>query len=61
MFHLIYTRSNTEYYKGERLNHIVDSFYHLLDNFMKINPEMWSGYCYYSYNVSLPEPEVEKN
>mgnify|MGYP000689870206 CR=1 FL=1 len=25
---------NTEYYKGEPLNHIVDSIYQLLDNFI---------------------------
>ena len=48
---------NSEYYKGERLNHIVDSIYHLCNNYIEKNP-LYPN-LYDSYNVSLLE--IEKN
>ena len=48
---------NSEYYKGERLNHIVDSIYHLCNNYIEKNPLYQN--LYDSYNVSLLE--IEKN
>ena len=47
----------SEYYKGERLNHISDSFYHLCNNYIKENVIFPNPYD--SYNVSLVE--IEKN
>ena len=48
---------NSEYYKGERLNHIVDSIYYLCNNYIKKN--LFYPNPYDSYNVSLIE--IEKN
>ena len=48
---------NSEYYKGEPLTQIVDSIYHLCNNYIKTHTEFPNPYD--SYNVSLLE--IEKN
>ena len=50
---------SSEYYKGEPLNHIVDSMYHLLDNFIEKN-DTWP-YKMDTHNCSLPSREKNRN
>ena len=49
---------NVEYYKGEPLNHIVDSIYHLLDNFIEKN-DSWPPNID-THNCSLPSREKSR-
>ena len=57
---IIITRlRSSEYYKGEPLNHIVDSMYHLLDNFIEKN-DTWP-YKMDTHNCSLPSREKNRN
>jgi len=42
---------SVEYYKGEPLNHIIDSMYHLLDNFIVKNKD---GFSFDTHNCSIP-------
>ena len=49
---------SSEYYKGEPLNHIVDSMYHLLDNFIEKNDE-WPP-TMDTHNCSLPSREKSR-
>jgi|TARA_B100000315_G_scaffold186310_1_gene175670 hypothetical protein len=49
---------NSEYYKGEPLNHIVDSMYHLLDNFIEKNDD-WPP-TMDTHNCSLPSREKSR-
>ena len=49
---------SSEYYKGEALNHIVDSMYHLLDNFIEKNDEV---HTIETHNCSLPSREKNRN
>ena len=49
---------NVEYYKGEPLNHIVDSIYHLLDNFIEKN-DSWPPNID-THNCSLPSREKNR-
>ena len=50
---------SSEYYKGEPLNHIVDSMYHLLDNFIEKNDTC--PYKMDTHNCSLPSREKNRN
>ena len=50
---------SSEYYKGEALNHIVDSMYHLLDNFIEKN-DGWP-HMIETHNCSLPSREKNRN
>ena len=50
---------SSEYYKGEALNHIVDSMYHLLDNFIEKN-DGWP-HMIDTHNCSLPSREKNRN
>ena len=50
---------SSEYYKGEPFNHIVDSMYHLLDNFIEKN-DTWP-YKMDTHNCSLPSREKNRN
>ena len=45
---------SSEYYKKEPLNHIVDSMYHLLDNFIEKND---GAHMIETHNCSLPSRE----
>ncbi len=57
---IIITRlRSSEYYKGEPLNHIVDSMYHLLDNFIEKN-DTWP-HMMDTHNCSLPSREKNRN
>ena len=47
---------NTEYYKGEPLNHIVDSIYHLLDKFIVTYDNEFPHFMD-THNCSLPSRE----
>jgi len=49
---------STEYYKGEPLNHIVDSHYHLLNNFIE-KYDTWP-HNFDTYNCSLPSREKKR-
>jgi len=49
---------SSEYYKGEPLNHIVDSMYHLLDNFIEKNDD-WPP-TMDTHNCSLPSREKSR-
>lgn len=49
---------SSEYYKGEPLNHIVDSMYHLLDNFIEKNDD-WPP-TMETHNCSLPSREKSR-
>ena len=49
---------NSEYYKGEPLTQIVDSIYHLCNNYIKTHTEYPNPYD--SYNVSLLEIEKSR-
>ena len=56
---IIITRlRSSEYYKGEPLNHIVDSMYHLLDNFIE-KIDTWP-YKMDTHNCSLPSREKNR-
>lgn len=49
---------SSEYYKGEPLNHIVDSMYHLLDNFIEKNDDRPPTMD--THNCSLPSREKSR-
>lgn len=51
---------NTEYYKGEPLNHIVDSIYQLLDNFI-VEYDTEEPVSIETHNCSLPSREKNRN
>ncbi len=51
---------NSEYYKGESLNHIVDSIYYLLNNYIEKNDTEWP-YKFETHNCSLPSREKNRN
>ena len=57
---IIITRlRNSEYYTGEPLNHIVDSIYHLLNNYIKTTYK-WpftESFTIDTHNCSLPVRE----
>ena len=50
---------NSEYYKGESLSHIVDSIYHLLNNYIEQNDKVWP-YRFETHNCSLPSREKSR-
>ena len=50
----------SEYYKGESLNHIVDSIYYLLNNYIEKNDTEWP-YKFETHNCSLPSREKNRN
>ena len=51
---------NTEYYKGEPLNHIVDSIYQLLENFIVEYDTEWPV-SIETHNCSLPSRKKNRN
>tara|TARA_R100000081_G_scaffold69428_1_gene36608 strand:- start:1637 stop:2803 length:1167 start_codon:yes stop_codon:yes gene_type:complete len=50
---------STEYYKNKPLNHIIDSYYHLLENFIQEHDNEWP-YSFDTHNCSLPSREKNR-
>ena len=51
---------STEYYKGENLQHIVDSHYYLLNNYIETKDEWPVMGPFDCHNVSLPAREKNR-
>ena len=49
---------SVEYYKGEPLNHIIDSMYHLLNNFIVKNKD---DFLFDTHNCSIPSNQRKRN